>query len=152
MVAVLLLFRSPDQMSIVHTNECSWTASLTCMCPTFPMDSSWLLADMYQVPEGAGMRRPHGNVFGLSFGGENDMGTSMCLRGSRSPAAAPRRNMEETSILTCSGTVRKWQMNIRSMLEIRETYRQDLHGYMHHDVVQPGPLSRCGFFPFHSQD
>ena len=123
------------------------------MCPMFPMDSSSLLAETYHVPEGVGVRRLHGSVLALSFGGEYDTDTSMCLQGSCSPAAAPRRNKGETSIPTCSGTVRKWQMNIGSMMKTHETYRQDLYGYMYYDIVQPDPPSRYGpFFLFHSQD
>ena len=122
------------------------------MCPRLPMHSSSFLGETYDVPEGVRVCRIHGNVFVLSLGGEYDTGTSMCLPGSRPPTAALCRSVEETPIPTCSGTIRKWRMNTRSMLKTCEAYRQDLYGYVYHDIVRLPPSRYGSFLLFHPQD
>lgn len=108
MEVVLLPFRSPNQTSIVHVNGwCGRRAGLTEISPRLPMHSSSFLGETHHGPERVKMCRLHGNVFALSLGGEYDTGTSMCLPGSRPPTVVPHRSMEETSIPTCSGTIKK---------------------------------------------
>lgn len=152
MKVAILLSRSPSPTSVVHASAThGWQETLTGISPTLSVKSSSSGETSCVPEEWEGCQ----SVFGPLLGGEHDMDTSTYLPASPPPVEAPRHSMEVTSMPMYTSTVGEWWMNNPKRFgkaDSHETHRQDLHGYVYHNVIQLLPPSRFGsFLSFHSQ-